>query len=62
MGLHELLMGTDEVKRLIQNSERMEVVKAQAIADGMKTLKQDGIIKIFDGACDLLQVRKVCIK
>lgn len=62
MGLHELLMGTDEAKRLIQNSERMEVIKTQALADGMTTLKQDGIGKIFDGNCDLLQVRKVCIK
>lgn len=62
MSIHELLMGTDEAKRLIQNSERMEVIKAQALADGMTTLKQDGIGKIFDGNCDLLQVRKVCIK
>ena len=62
MGLHELLMGTDEAKRLIQSSERMEVIKTQAMSDGMKTLKQDGIEKIFDGSCDLFQVRKVCIQ
>jgi len=28
----------------------------------MKTLKQDGIEKIFGGNCDLFQVRKVCMK
>ncbi len=62
MGLHELLMGTDEAKRLIQTSARMEQIRDQALKDGMTTLKQDGIEKVFAGHCDLLQVRKVCIK
>jgi len=62
MGIHELLMGTDEQKRLIQSNAKMEELRGQAIKDGMTTLKQDGIEKIFTGYCDLLQVRKVCIK
>jgi len=62
MGLHELLMGTDEMKKLIQDKSKMEDIRDQAIKDGMTTLKQDGIAKIFGGNCDLLQVRKVCIK
>jgi type II secretory ATPase GspE/PulE/Tfp pilus assembly ATPase PilB-like protein len=62
MGLHELLMGTEEMKKLIQSKARMEEIRDQAIKDGMTTLKQDGIEKIFAGHCDLLQVRKVCIK
>ena len=62
MGIHELLMGTDEMKKLIQNNARMEDLRNQALSDGMTTLKQDGIEKIFAGRTDLLQVRKVCIK
>ncbi|MDM8536611.1 GspE/PulE family protein [Desulfobacterales bacterium HSG17] len=61
MGLHELLLGTDDQKRLIQTQSRVEDLKAQAIKDGMRTLKQDGIEKIFQGNCDMIQVRKVCI-
>jgi type II secretory ATPase GspE/PulE/Tfp pilus assembly ATPase PilB-like protein len=61
MALHELLSGTEEMKKLIQNSSPVEVIRKQAIKDGMKTLKQDGIAKIFSGYCDLLQIRKVCI-
>ena len=38
------------------------MLRDQAIKDGMTTLKQDGIEKIFAGKCDLLEVRKVCIK
>ncbi len=62
MGLHELLMGTDNMKRLIQGKAKMEDIRAQALADGMTTLKQDGIAKVFGGFCDLIQVRKVTIK
>ncbi|MDP2644606.1 MAG: ATPase, T2SS/T4P/T4SS family [Desulfobacterales bacterium] len=62
MGIHELLMGTDEAKKLIQTKARMVEIRNQAIKDGMTTLKQDGIEKIFEGKVDLLQVRKVTIK
>ena len=62
MALHELLMGTDEIKLLIQNTAKISEIRAQAIKDGMVTLKQDGIEKIFNGQLDLLQVRKVCIR
>lgn len=61
-GLHELLMGTDVIKSKIQNNEPVEALLKQALADGMTTLKQDGIGKIFAGNIDLLHVRKVCIK
>jgi len=61
-GLHELLMGTDEMKNKIQNTVPMEELRDQALKDGMTTLKQDGIGKIFGGLLDLIQVRKVCIK
>ena len=50
------------MKKLIQGKGKMEEIRNQAIQDGMATLKQDGIQKIFSGMTDLLQVRKVCIK
>ena len=60
-GLHELLEGTDDIKRKIMTKETVEVLREQAIKDGMTTLKQDGIYKIFKGDCDLKQVLAVCI-
>jgi len=62
MGIHELLMGTDEQKKLIQTNRPMEELRAQALKDGMVTLKQDGISKIFGGNIDLVNIRKVCIE
>jgi type II secretory ATPase GspE/PulE/Tfp pilus assembly ATPase PilB-like protein len=49
------------MKSLIQNKARMEEIRHQAIADGMASLMQDGIRKIFLGQTDLIQVRKVCM-
>jgi len=61
MGIHELLMGTDTIKEKIQNRARMAEIRDIAIHEGMTTLKQDGIAKVFQGYCDLLEVRRVCI-
>ncbi|MBW1805743.1 MAG: Flp pilus assembly complex ATPase component TadA, partial [Deltaproteobacteria bacterium] len=61
-GIIELLDGTDEMKALIQVKTKMELLREQAIKDGMTTLMQDGIRKVFLGQTDLAQVRKVCIK
>ncbi len=62
IGIHETLVGTDMVKQLIMEKTKMEVIRAQAIKEGMRTLKQDGIRKILEGFIDLKQVRAVCIK
>ncbi|MGA1823188.1 MAG: GspE/PulE family protein [bacterium] len=61
-GIHELLVGTDDIKRLIIEGAETNVIAAKAIENGMSTLKQDGIMKVFKGNSDLAQVRKVCIK
>jgi len=61
-GIIELLDGTDEMKSLIQGKAKMENLREQAVKDGMTTLMQDGIRKVFLGQTDLQQVRKVCIK
>ncbi|MBN2033739.1 MAG: GspE/PulE family protein [Deltaproteobacteria bacterium] len=61
-GIHEILVGSDTIKSLIQGRARMEDIRSQAVEDGMTTLMQDGIRKVFQGITDLIQVRKVCIK
>ncbi|MGP0629552.1 ATPase, T2SS/T4P/T4SS family [Nitrospina sp. 32_T5] len=60
-GLHEVLEGTAEIKRMVMKQALVEELRDQAIKDGMTTLKQDGIWKIFKGDCDLKQVLAVCI-
>jgi type II secretory ATPase GspE/PulE/Tfp pilus assembly ATPase PilB-like protein len=62
LGLHELMIGSDAVKKLIQEHARVAQLYAQALEDGMLTLKMDGMEKVLQGLTDLKQVRTVCIK
>jgi type II secretory ATPase GspE/PulE/Tfp pilus assembly ATPase PilB-like protein len=62
VGLHELLIGSDPVKKLIQEKARVSAVLAVALNETMRTLKQDGIEKVLQGITDMHQVRAVCIK
>jgi type II secretory ATPase GspE/PulE/Tfp pilus assembly ATPase PilB-like protein len=62
VGLHELLLGSDAIKKHIQEHARVAEMIATALEDGMRTLKQDGIEKVLQGITDVKQVRAVCIK
>jgi type II secretory ATPase GspE/PulE/Tfp pilus assembly ATPase PilB-like protein len=62
VGLHELMIGTDKVKKLLQEHSRVAQLLAAALEDGMLTLKMDGIEKVLSGVTDLKMVRQVCIK
>ena len=62
VGLHELLIGTDPLKKAIQEHARVAELFAIALEEGMRTLKQDGIEKVLSGVTDIHQVRAVCIK
>lgn len=62
VGLHELMVGTDGIKKLIQEHARVAQLFASALGDGMLTLKMDGMEKVLSGMTDMKQVRVVCIK
>ncbi|CAM2005538.1 GspE/PulE family protein [Acanthopleuribacter pedis] len=62
MGIHELLMGSDGLKKVVLESKTVDEIRKVAIAEGMLTLLRDGIIKVLDGHTDLSQVRAVCMK
>jgi type II secretory ATPase GspE/PulE/Tfp pilus assembly ATPase PilB-like protein len=61
-GLHELLIATDRLKKLIQEHARVAEMLAQCLEDGMRTLKQDGMEKCLSGITHIKEVRAVCIK
>jgi type II secretory ATPase GspE/PulE/Tfp pilus assembly ATPase PilB-like protein len=49
------------MKHLIQTKSDIDSLRVQAREDGMNTLMQDGIRRIFEGVADLPNVRRVCI-
>jgi type II secretory ATPase GspE/PulE/Tfp pilus assembly ATPase PilB-like protein len=62
VGLHELLIASDPIKKLIQEHARVAEILAVCLEEGMRTLKMDGIEKVLQGITDMPQVRAVCIK
>lgn len=62
IGIHEVLEGSDALKNLIKKKSESAEIRCQAIAEGMTTLKQDGILKALHGITDIHEIRKVCIR
>jgi type II secretory ATPase GspE/PulE/Tfp pilus assembly ATPase PilB-like protein len=61
LGIHELMEGTPDIKRMIKKQASAEELFEKANEEGMTTLMQDGILKVFDGLTDMVEVRRVCI-
>jgi type II secretory ATPase GspE/PulE/Tfp pilus assembly ATPase PilB-like protein len=61
-GLHELLIASDRLKKLIQEHARVAEILAACLEEGMRTLKQDGMEKCLLGVTHIKEVRSVCIK
>ncbi|MGA9108978.1 MAG: GspE/PulE family protein [Smithella sp.] len=61
IAFHELLAGTKKVKDYIKKSTGVEQLRDLAIEEGMRTLRMDGIMKVFQGITDYEQVNKVCM-
>jgi len=62
VGLHELMVASENVKKLIQEKARVSDIFVMSVEEGMSTLKMDGMEKVLMGLTDLKQVRAVCIK
>jgi type II secretory ATPase GspE/PulE/Tfp pilus assembly ATPase PilB-like protein len=61
LGVHELMEGTKELKRMIKREAPTDELFAQAASEGMRTIKQDGVIKMFEGLTDIYEIRRVCV-
>ena len=62
VALHELLLGSDNLKRMIQTKARTEEMLQAAIKEGMTTLMQDGVQKVLLGLTTFKEVKAVAIK
>jgi type II secretory ATPase GspE/PulE/Tfp pilus assembly ATPase PilB-like protein len=57
LGIHEMLINSVTIKRMVLNRVSVAELTAQAMEEGMTTLRQDGIAKILQGYTDWEQVR-----
>ena len=62
LGLHELLVASDDIKNLVHGRATAAELRQVALAQGMTTLVQDGIRKVLQGWTDYSQVRAVALR
>lgn len=58
-GLHELMVISRELRRMVQTGERAEALQQRALRQGMHTLRQDGIDKMLAGITTIEEVRSM---
>jgi general secretion pathway protein E/type IV pilus assembly protein PilB len=59
MGIYELLVTTESVRQLAQEHASSWKLKQAAMQDGMRTLRQDGWLKVLEGRTTLDEVARV---
>ena len=59
--IQEILESNDILRRLIKDKADSDEIRKQAAAEGMMTMKQNGILRVFEGITDLNEVRRVCV-
>ena len=62
VGIHELLVATDEIKSLIHARAPVSDLLSMARSQGLTTLMQDGIRKCIQGLTDYKQVQAVAMR
>jgi type II secretory ATPase GspE/PulE/Tfp pilus assembly ATPase PilB-like protein len=57
----ELLANSENMKKAIINKASSDDLKNIALQEGMRTLRMDGVEKVFQGDTDVEQVMRVCL-
>jgi len=59
LAIHEVMMLSEEIERLIVSRASSDEIRRVAVAQGMITLRQDGLAKVETGATTLEEVSRV---
>ena len=59
MGLYEVMLVTEEIRSLIVRQASAAEVTKVAVAQGMRTLREDGLLKARQGLTSLAEVARV---
>ncbi len=56
MGLYEIMVLDDEIRELIMRNASTQLLRAEALKRGMRTLRQSGLLAIYDGSTTIDEV------
>ena len=59
IGIFEVMIPDEEIRKLIVKKESAEVIKKTALEKGMRTLKEDGLLKAERGFTTIDEVLRV---
>lgn len=59
VGVYEVMDLTSKMRQMIFNNESTEVIRREAIRNGMRTLRQDAIAKVMDGVSTVEEILRV---
>ena len=59
VGVYQVMPVSDEIRRLILNDGNAMDIEAQSIKEGVKTLRQSGLIKVTQGLTSLEEIESV---
>jgi general secretion pathway protein E len=62
IGLFELLILNPKIRQMVQEKRSSEEIKAEAIKDGMLTLRDEGVQKALAGLTSLAEITRVTIE
>jgi len=58
LGIYEIMLFTDEIRDLIMKSASTNILREAAVRDGMRTLREGGLLAIYDGITTIEEVVK----
>lgn len=61
MGVHEVMLMSEDIRRLTVEEASADEIKRVAIAQGMLTLRQDGLEKVRQGATSIEEICRVIV-
>jgi len=59
LGIHEMMLVNDDIRTLVMQNTASNLIKRAAVAAGMKTLREDGAMKVLMGQTSLDEVMRV---
>jgi type II secretory ATPase GspE/PulE/Tfp pilus assembly ATPase PilB-like protein len=54
-------VGDEKVRHAIRSQAAAGAIQSAALAAGMLTLRQDGIVKVLQGHTDIREIRATCV-
>jgi len=61
MAIHELMELTNNLKRLILKGATSEELKMEAVREGMRTLYEDGLVKVAKGLTSVEELKRILV-